>query len=78
MVQMLKVEAVEVEDRSYTVRFLEVRTPRGQKRYSAEIVLGAHDHIILDDDSLLSLEARARRVAPATIYSRMLARATAA
>ena len=31
------------------------------------------DQIILDDDSVLNLEARADRLVPATLYSRMLA-----
>ena len=34
---------------------------------------GIPDRIILDDDSLSNLEARASRLVPATIYSRALA-----
>jgi len=78
MVHMLKTSVVAVEDRMYAIRIFEVRTPRGQSRYSAEIALGPNDLIILDDDSVLNLEARALRLVPATVYSRLLARATAA
>ena len=46
----------------------------GSARYSAEIVLGPGDRIILDDDSVTNLEARANALVPATLYSRMLAR----
>ena len=53
-------------------------TLRGARRYSAEIVLGPGDRIILDDDSVTNLEARATCLVPATLYSRMLARTTAA
>jgi hypothetical protein len=74
----MRVAAVEVDGRTYAVRLLELSTPRGHRRYSAEIMLSADDRIILDDDSLLSLEARALRLVPATIHSRTLARATAA
>ena len=45
----------------------------GSRRYSAEILLGPGDRIILDDDSVTNLEARATRLVPATLYSRMLA-----
>jgi hypothetical protein len=36
-------------------------------------VLDARDRIILDDDSLTSVQAKIARLAPATIYSRALA-----
>jgi hypothetical protein len=47
---------------------------RGARRYSAEILLAPGDRIILDDDSVNNLEARATRLVPATLYSRLLAR----
>jgi hypothetical protein len=37
------------------------------------VLLGAADHIILDDDSMTSLESKVVRLAPATVYSRLLA-----
>ena len=64
---------IEVDGRSYVVHYFEHRTARGGRRFSAEAVLGAEDRIIVDDDSLISVEARVARVAPATIYSRALA-----
>ena len=75
---LLKTEAVAVEGHSYPVRYFEQKTQRGLRRYSAEILLGPGDRIILDDDSMPNLEARAARLVPATVSSRMLARATAA
>ena len=71
---LVKTESVAVEDQSYPVRYFELRTLRGLRRYSAEISLAPGDRIILDDDSVTNLEARAARLVPATIYSRMLAR----
>ena len=71
---LVKTESVAVEDQSYPVRYFELRTLRGLRRYSAEISLAPGDRIILDDDSVTNLEARATRLVPATIYSRMLAR----
>ena len=56
------------------VRYFELRTLRGARRYSAEILLGPGDRIILDDDSVTNLEARTTCLVPATLYSRMLAR----
>ena len=76
---LVKTEAVAVENQTYPVRYFEQRTIRGARRYSAEILLGPGDRVILDDDSVTNLEARTRRLVPATLYSRMIAgRATAA
>jgi hypothetical protein len=78
MRKLIKTESFAVENRSYPVRYYEVNTARGLKRFSAEIVLGPGDRIILDGDSMPNLEARATRLVPATLYSRLLARVTAA
>ena len=75
---LLKTEALAVENRLVPVRYFELRTLRGARRYSAEILLGPGDRIILDDDSVTNLAARATCLVPATLYSRMLARTTAA
>ena len=72
--KLLKTEAVAVDNQSFAVRYFEQRTVRGLRRYSAEIFLGPGDRIILDDDSVTNLEARATRLVPATVYSRILAR----
>jgi hypothetical protein len=71
---LVKTQAMTVDDRTVPVRYFELRTARGQRRYSAEILLAPGDRVILDDDSVTNLEARAARLVPATLYSRMLAR----
>ncbi len=71
---LVKTESMAVEDRFYPVRYFELRTLRGLRRYSAEILLAPGDRIILDGDSVTNLEARTARLVPATLYSRMLAR----
>jgi hypothetical protein len=77
--KLVKTDALTIEDQTFTVRYFELRTQRGTRRYSAEILLGPDDRIIIDDDSVTDLEARTARLVPATLYSRMLvARATAA
>ena len=75
---LVKTEALAIEDKMVAVRYFELRTLRGARRYSAEILLGPNDRIILDDDSVMNLEARTTCVMPATLYSRMLARPNAA
>ena len=76
---LVKTAAIAVDDQTVDVRFFELRTLRGGRRYSAEILLGETDRIILDDDSVTNLEARATRLVPATLLSRLLAsKATAA
>jgi hypothetical protein len=70
---------VGLDDQTFSIRYFEVRTMRGTRRYSAEIMIAPGDRVILDDDSVSNLEARANCLVPATIYSRVLAaRATAA
>ncbi len=77
---LVKTDAIAAFDnRSFAVRYFELRTMRGARRYSAEIIIAPGDRIILDDDSVSNLEVRASCLVPATIYSRVLAaRATAA
>jgi hypothetical protein len=70
---LVRTDALAVDDQTYSVRYFEVRTLRGARRYSAEILLSLDDRIILDDDSLSNLEAKTVRLVPATIYSRVLA-----
>jgi len=70
---LVKTDSITVEDQTFPVRYFEVRTLRGTKRYSAEILLDAADRVILDDDAVTNLEARVARLVPATLYSRALA-----
>ena len=75
---LVKTDAIDIESHLVPVRYFELRTLRGTRRYSAEIMLGPEDRVILDDDSVTTLEARAARLVPATLYSRLLSRAPAA
>ena len=75
---LVKTDAIDIESHRVAVRYFELRTMRGARRYSAEIMLGPDDRIILDDDSMTTLEARVARLVPATLYSRLLSRAPAA
>ena len=75
---LIKIDDVAVGPDTYRVRYFEQETERGALRYAAEILLAPGDRIILDGDSLANLEARTARLVPATVYSRSLARVTAA
>jgi hypothetical protein len=75
---LVKMEMLNVQDQEFAVRYFEGRTLRGLRRFSAEILLAPGDRIILDDDSVSNLEARASRLVPATLYCRMLGRRPAA
>ncbi len=75
--RLIKRDRIEVEGRAYTVEYFEATTERGTQRYSSEMVLGPGDRIIVDGSSLEALEWRVARLMPATLYSRMLARAAA-
>jgi hypothetical protein len=71
--KLVKTAAIEIDGQSYPLRYFVQKTARGARRYSCEVLLGSTDRIILDDDSLASLESRVTSLAPATIYSRALA-----
>ena len=69
----VKVTEIEVEGQIYPACYYEQKTARGSRRFSCEIVIDPTDRIILDDDSITSLESKVERLTPATIYSRLLA-----
>jgi hypothetical protein len=71
--KLLHTGQIDVEGRAYVAHYFELKTARGGRRFSCEVVLDAGDRIILDDDSMTSLQAKIARLAPATIYSRVLA-----
>jgi hypothetical protein len=71
--KLVKTGELEIDGRNYVVRYFEQRTARGGRRYSCEVLLEAADRIIVDDDSVTSLESKVARLVPATIYSRLLA-----
>lgn len=64
---------VEIDGRTYPLRYYELRTIRGGRRFSCEVVLGAADRVIVDDDTMTGLEWKVLRLAPASVYSRLLA-----
>lgn len=64
---------VEIDGRMYPLRYYELQTIRGGRRYSCEVVLGVADRVIVDDDTIPGLESKVLRLAPATVYSRVLA-----
>jgi len=71
--KLVKAIEIEVDGTGYPLRFYELKTARGARRFSCEVLLDAADKIILDDDSMMSLESKVERLAPATVYSRVLA-----
>jgi hypothetical protein len=75
---LAKTVAIVVGEHTFSVKYFEIRTLRGARRYSAELVLRPGDPVILDDDSIANLEVRLARLVPATLYSRMLAGRVAA
>ena len=71
--KLLHTGQIDVDGHAYAAHYFELKTARGARRFSREVVLDAGDRIILDDDSMTSLQAKIARLAPATIYSRALA-----
>ena len=56
--KLLHTAQMEVEGRTYVMHYFEQKTARGSRRFSCEVVLDAGDRIILDDDSVTSLQAK--------------------
>jgi hypothetical protein len=75
---LVKADTLRCQGQEFPVRYFEVRTLRGLRRYSAEILLGPNGPIILDDDSVSNLETRAARLVPTVLYCRRLATTSAA
>ncbi len=71
--KLVQTSEIEIDGQIYALRYYEQKTARGARRYSCEVLLSAADRIIVDDDSMTSLESKVTRLAPATVYSRLLA-----
>ena len=71
--KLVKTTDIEISGRPYTLQYFEQQTIRGGCRCSCEVVIDAVDRIILDDDSMTSLESKVARLVPAMVYSRLLA-----
>ena len=71
--KLVKTAEIEVDGQAYPLRYYEQETARGTRRYSCEVLLDVSDRIIVDDDTLTSLEMKVARLTPATVYSRLLA-----
>jgi hypothetical protein len=71
--KLVKTGEIVVENQAYALRYFEHKTARGGRRYSCEVLFAEADRIIVDDDSMMSLESKVQCVAPATVYSRLLA-----
>jgi hypothetical protein len=76
--KLIESKYLEVEGKRFQTHYFELRTARGARRFSCEVLIAAGDRIIIDDDSMMSLQAKVARLAPATIYSRALARGSVA
>jgi hypothetical protein len=72
--KLVKRDELVIEGQRCALHYYVEQTSRGSRRYSCEVQLDGTDRIILDDDTMTSLESKVRRLAPATVYSRLLAR----
>ena len=70
--KLIKKTIFAVEEQTFSVCYYETRKINGVSRYSAEVVFHPSDHMILDADSVNSLEAKLARLVRASFYSRML------
>ena len=71
--KLIKTADIDIAEQKYPVRYYEAHTLRGTRRYCSEIILGPGDRVILDGDSVTSLESKITNLVAASVYSRMLA-----
>ena len=72
--KLVKNGELEIDGRTYTACVTSSSAPlAGRGATAARCCSTAADRIIVDDDSLANLESKVARLAPATIYSRLLA-----
>lgn len=71
--KLVKTAEIVVDGQQYALQYFESETIRGGRRFCCEVLLGAADRIIIDDDTMTSLEWKVGRLAPAMVYSRLLA-----
>lgn len=70
--KLIKQTKFDVEERTFSVCYYETRKIDGASRYSAEVVFRPRDHMILDADSVKSLEIKLASLVRASFYGRML------
>jgi hypothetical protein len=71
--RLVKTAEIQIDGRMYGVQYFAQETSHGGCRFSCEVQLAAADCIIIDDDTLTGLELKVGRLAPAMVYSRLLA-----
>ena len=70
--KLIKKTNLDVKERTVSVSYYKTRTTNGTSRYSAEVVFHPSDHMILDADSVNSLETKLACLMHASLYSRLL------
>jgi len=53
---LVKIDALAIDDQTYSVRYFELRTLRGARRYSAELTLGPDDLVAVYSDGITEAE----------------------
>ncbi len=71
--KLVKTSDVHVAEQTYRVRYYEVLTINGTRRFTSEVILGPSDRVIVDGDSVDSLESKVAPLVAASVYSRLLA-----
>ena len=71
--KLVKTTDVAVAEQTYPVHYYEAHTLTGTRRFSSEVILGPEDLVILDGDSVKSLELKVAYLVAASVYSRLLA-----
>jgi hypothetical protein len=67
---LVKKETLTFGDCKVDARFFELRTLRGARRYTVEVIISSGDRIFLDDDSMTNLEARVNGYLPRALLAR--------
>ncbi len=66
-----------MDDKTYEIKYYKHTNYNGLTIYSSEVDFGKNDKVILDDNSIYSLENKLRLVVPAAILTRNMTIETA-
>ncbi|MEK7871344.1 MAG: hypothetical protein AAB244_03100 [Nitrospirota bacterium] len=61
-----------MDDKTYEIKYYKHTNFNGLTIYSSEVDFGKNDKVILDDNSIYSLENKLRHVVPAAILTRKM------
>ncbi len=68
--KLIGVKRIHINEADYEIKYYRKTNLNGKTSFTSEVNIGLNDKIILDDNSIASLEYKVDLVLPAALYSR--------